>query len=121
MFLRNLLFVLLISGLSSIRAEGVPSLLDYQKQGKTILLEVSASWCQFCKEQTPMVKEVLTMEQFKDVVFVEIDFNKDWELREKFQVRTVPSLILFKGQAEQVRMVGSRNRDEVVSALSANL
>ena len=63
-----------------------------------VLVDFYATWCGPCQTLTPIVEETARM--FKDrVKVVKIDIDKNQPLARQYQVRGVPTLILFwKGQ-----------------------
>ena len=63
--------------------------------GKPTLVDFFATWCGPCKMQSPI------LEQLKNKVgdaatIVKIDVDRNPELSAKYQVRSVPTLIIFK-------------------------
>lgn len=75
-----------------------------QASGKSILVDVRASWCPTCRRQKPIV-EGLEKEKPGLVVY-EIDFDTAKDLLQKFRVRHQSTLIMFKGAKEVGRSTG---------------
>ena len=73
--------------------------------GKPTLVDFFATWCGPCKMQSPI------LEQLKNKVgdaatIVKIDVDRNPELSAKYQVRSVPTLIIFKTGEPQWRASG---------------
>lgn len=60
-----------------------------------VLVDFKADWCQPCKMMTPVLKEV--KHHFKDQIkIIKIDIDQNPKVAQKYAVRGVPTLILFK-------------------------
>src|SRR5450432_3230809 len=64
-----------------------------QKEGKPILVEVTAPWCPTCKAQAPILSNLAKDPKFKNVVAFQIDFDSQKDLLRKFDVRMQSTLI----------------------------
>ena len=69
------------------------------------MVDFFATWCGPCKMQSPI------LEQLKNKVgdaatIVKIDVDRNPELSAKYQVRSVPTLIIFKNGEPQWRASG---------------
>ena len=64
-----------------------------------VLVDFYADWCGPCKMITPILKDV--QEELGDkVTIVKVDVDADGDLAQRFDVMSIPTLILFKdGQA----------------------
>jgi len=71
------------------------------KADKPVLVDFSAEWCGPCKKLEPTIEE-LAEEYDGKAVICHIDVDSSLETARKFQVMSVPTLILFKnGEAVQ--------------------
>lgn len=60
-----------------------------------VLVDFFAEWCQPCKVQSPILHEIAREQQGKLRV-IKIDVDKNQEIAARFQIRSVPTLVLFK-------------------------
>lgn len=83
-----------------------------------ILVDFFAEWCGPCKTLAPILKDV--KDELGDAVrILKIDIDKNQTLANKYQVRGVPTLLLFKNGKQLWRKSGALPRHEIVGAISA--
>lgn len=86
---------------------------------KPVLVDFFADWCGPCKTLAPILKDA-KQELGEDVKIVKIDVDKNQPLAEKYQVRGVPTLILFK-QGQQVwRQSGVLQKSDLVQIVRSH-
>lgn len=88
-------------------------------QSKPVLIDFYAEWCGPCKTMAPILKQV------KDnlgerVSIIKIDVDKNQSLAAKYQVRGVPTLMLFKNGKQLWRQSGVIQKDEIISVITNN-
>jgi thioredoxin 1 len=88
-------------------------------KGETVtLVDFYADWCGPCKTLAPILKEAKSNLGEK-VKIVKIDVDKNQELSSKYQVRGVPTLILFKDGKQLWRQSGVPSKDELVRIIES--
>ena len=80
---------------------------DFQKtiKDKTILVDFWAEWCMPCKMMAPILNE-LAEDLPEDKYVGKIDIEQYKVMAQKYGVRNIPTLILFKNGKEVERFVG---------------
>ncbi|MEG9327160.1 thioredoxin [Salinimicrobium catena] len=89
------------------------------KDDKPVLVDFYADWCGPCKTLAPILQETKA-ELGDDVKIVKIDVDKNQELSEKYQVRGVPTLILFKNGQQLWRQSGVVQKSALVQLLRSH-
>ena len=82
-----------------------------------VLVDFHAEWCGPCKTMAPILEEVKS-ELGGKVRIVKIDIDRNPKVARKFQVRSVPTLILFKDGKQRWRGVVPRHA--LLQVLSRN-
>ena len=83
---------------------------------KTVLLDFFAAWCAPCRMLSPVIEAI--SEERDDVTVGKVDIDEEMELAQKYQVMSIPTLIVIKGGEVVSRAVGAASKDEVLSMLA---
>lgn len=83
-------------------------------------IDFTAAWCAPCKTMEPILGALAT-EYAGRVRMVAVDCNDEVVLAERFDVRSMPTLVLLRDGREVGRVVGSRPRAFVAGVLDRAL
>ena len=97
------------------------ALADAQKAGKSILVDVHASWCSTCKAQKAALSGLTAKPGYKDIVVLEIDFDKQKDAWKALNVQTRSTLIAYKGTKETGRLVADTKVESIEALLMGSL
>lgn len=82
-----------------------------------VLVDFFANWCGPCKMIGPHL-EALAKEK-SDVKFLKVDIDNHQELKTIYQIKSIPTLILFKDGIEVSRRVGFAVKQEILKWINA--
>ena len=83
-----------------------------------VLIDFYADWCSPCRAPAPVLEELAASHDDKvEIAKVNIDHNRS--LAQKYGVRGVPTMIVFKNGEEADRVVGFLPKQELDRYLSS--
>lgn len=85
-----------------------------------VLLDFFANWCGHCQKLLPLLDEVaVELDGKVGIMKVNVDENRD--LAQKFDIKGLPTMILFKGGSEVDRLIGFMPKDKIVEKINAKI
>lgn len=83
-----------------------------------VLIDFYADWCGPCKTLAPILKDVKT-ELGENIKIIKIDVDKNQQLAAKYQVRGVPTMMLFKNGAQLWRQSGVLQKQDIINIIKS--
>jgi len=83
-----------------------------------VLVDFKADWCGPCKTMIPILKEV--KKQLKDsVAIIKIDVDKNPAVAAKYQIRGVPTLMIFKESKQVWKQSGVIQANQLIEIINS--
>lgn len=86
---------------------------------KPVLVDFSAEWCGPCKMMAPVLEQLKDKMEDK-VRILKIDVDSNRELAHKYNIRSVPTLMLFQDGKTKWSGVGVMTSDYLANVISNN-
>jgi thioredoxin 1 len=84
-----------------------------------VLVDFYADWCGPCKMLAPILKQVKD-ELGTTIKIVKIDVDKNQAIASKYQVRGVPTMLLFKNGKQLWRESGVLQKDAIIQIVKSH-
>ncbi len=89
-----------------------------QMKDRIVLVDFWATWCGPCRMMAPVLNEVAG--ELTDEAYVgKVDVDANQALAQKFQIRSIPTLVLFKNGKEVSRFVGVKSKDFLLQQIKS--
>ncbi|MEA5014420.1 MAG: thioredoxin [Candidatus Limiplasma sp.] len=82
---------------------------------KPVLVDFYADWCGPCKMVAPLVQQLAEESDAYKVYKINVDHSP--ELAARYNVLSIPTLIVFKGGKVAQQAVGARSKDAIKAML----
>jgi len=76
-----------------------------------VLIDFFANWCVPCKMLSPVIDELA--QEMPSVKVVKVNVDEEPELAQKFQVMSIPTLVVMKDGKMVNKTIGVRPKDEI--------
>ena len=83
------------------------------KSDRPVLVDFWATWCGPCRRQAPIIEELAE----EGYAVGKLDVDQEMELAQKYQVMSIPTLIVFKNGEEAARLVGLTPKEKLKELL----
>jgi thioredoxin 1 len=90
---------------------------DTVKKNKLVLVDFWANWCGPCRALAPTIEE-LAKENSGKMLVGKLDVDENPATAERFQVFSIPTMIVFKDGQEAERLVGLCQKSRIAETIS---
>jgi len=107
-------------------ADGILTLSDntFEEEVKTadvpVLVDFWAEWCGPCKMIGPLLEEI-AVEHIGRLRIAKLNVDENLETARRFEVMSIPTMILFKDGDVRLRIVGAKGKGQLLQELQAFL
>jgi thioredoxin 1 len=104
-------------------AEGISTLTDntFDEEigaaAEPVIVDFWAEWCGPCKMIAPILEEIAT-EQSGKVRVAKLNVDDNPDVARRFEVMSIPTLIVFKDGQPAKRMIGAKGKGQLLQELS---
>ena len=85
-----------------------------------VLVDFWAEWCGPCKMIAPVLEEIAA-EKAGKLRIAKVNVDEALDISRRFEVMSIPTLILFKDGEPQHRIVGAKGKGQLLQELEAFL
>ena len=89
-------------------------------ENRPVIVDFHALWCGPCKVQSPILQQVAE-ELGERVKVIKIDVDQNQELASRYQIQSVPTLMIFKNGEIKYKQPGIHTKPQLMHLLMNNM
>ncbi|MGH8283525.1 MAG: thioredoxin TrxA [Gammaproteobacteria bacterium] len=93
---------------------------DVLKSSLPVLVDYWAEWCGPCKMIGPILDEIATDYKGK-LTIAKVNVDENAQLTQKYGIRSIPTLMLFKGGNVQAQKIGALSKSQLTAFIETNI
>ena len=103
-------------------AEGIATLTDATfdeiigASSEPVVVDFWAEWCGPCKMIAPILNEIAA-EHAGKVTIAKVNVDENPDVARRFDVMSIPTLIVFKDGTAQKRLIGAKGKNQLLAEL----
>lgn len=115
--------------LTAVPAAATPEWTDYspaaferaQAAGRTIIVDVNATWCPTCRAQAPILDALRSEPRLQDALFVKVDFDTQQAFLRQHRIPRQSTILVFRGRQETARSIAETRPSQLRAAILAGV
>ncbi len=119
--IRSLLVLLSFVATTALAAETKPfdaaTFAALQAANKPVLVDVYADWCPTCKQQAPIIAQLMALPEFSGYTVLKVNFDTQKDVRRTLGVSQQSTFIVYRGANEVARSTGDTSKDSIAATL----
>ena len=84
-----------------------------QADGRTIIVDVFATWCPTCKAQAPILDELQSEQRLEDAMFFKVDYDEHEAFLKAHRIPRQSTILVFNGREEVARSIAETDRERL--------
>ena len=92
---------------------------DVLNADKPVLVDFWAEWCGPCRMVAPTITEIA--EEQDGLVVGKMDIDSNPTVPGRYGIRSIPTLMVFKGGEVVARIVGVRPKDQIMAEIAPHM
>lgn len=89
---------------------------EVMESKEPVLIDFYADWCMPCKMLSPVIEEISS--ELSDVKICKVNVDEEPELAGKFNVMSIPTLVVMKDGKPHATAVGVQPKREILDMLN---
>ncbi len=87
---------------------------DVLQSDKPVIVDFWAEWCTPCKMIAPVLEEIAEKSAGK-VTIAKLDIDENPEISAKYQILSIPTMLVFKGGEVIKQVVGAKPKSALIA------